>query len=50
VLALGPVDAVSAGDGGLAGALGVLMATPLLVLLAGMLYMEKSLGEPVDLP
>jgi len=26
------------------------MATPLLVLLAGMLYMEKSLGEPVDLP
>jgi len=39
--------------GVLAGVLGVLMATPLLVVLlvlAGMLYMEDGLGEGVDLP
>jgi len=39
--------------GVLAGVLGVLLATPILVVLmvlAGMLYVEDQLGEPVDLP
>jgi predicted PurR-regulated permease PerM len=39
--------------GVLAGVLGVLLATPILVVLivvAGMLYVEDKLGEDVDLP
>ena len=39
--------------GAFAGVLGVLLATPILVVLmvlAGMLYVEDSLGERADLP